>query len=315
MRLRRSVATTPVPAGTPRPAASVDAAAWFLALLDAIGSGPFGATVRQCPAHHDGAPSLSVGTGQGGRLLLRCHAGCTWKDILAALGLPAKYLNAPPPVDPAAYAAAFCPKLAFPPVAHHGHPASRGFRFEAEHAYGDRWWLLRYRHPVTRAKEVSWEALNDKGERVPGLLGTPTRALPIYMQRQVQMAVAVAEPVLLVESESSVDALVRVGWYATTWAGGAASVQAQALRKVLLDYPHTVVIPDHDEPGLKALDALRNAGVAPHVLMPADGEDARDLLARVGPAEFRRLIDAALRSDPHVTGGIPCPTQPTKPSP
>jgi hypothetical protein len=261
-----------------------------------MGSGPIGGGVRQCPAHDDGAPSLSVGAGDDGKLLLQCHAGCTWKDILAALGLPDRYLNAPPPVDPAAYARAFCPKLTFPPVAHSGHPSGRGYRFEAEHPYGERWWLLRYRHPVTSAKEVSWEALNDKGERVPGLLGTPTRDLPLYLERQIRMAIGADETVLLVESESSVDALVRAGWYATTWAGGAASVQTLALRKVLLDYPHTIAIPDNDEPGLKALAALRNAAVAPHVLMPAEREDARDLIVRVGAAEFRHLVSAALHA-------------------
>jgi hypothetical protein len=291
--------TNPKPRTRPSlPATAPAASAWFLALIDVIGAGATGATIRQCPAHTDATPSLSIGAGENGKLLVHCHAGCTWQDVFTALGLPAKYLNAPPPADPAEYAAAFCRAIKFPPVTRSGHPSSCGYRLEAEHAYGDRWWLLRYRHPVTKAKEVSWEALNDKGERVPGLLGTPTRDLPLYMERQVRMAIAADEPVLLVESESSADALMRAGWYATTWAGGAASVQVLAIRKVLLDYPHVVVVPDNDEPGVKALSALRNAGVAPHVLMPAEREDARDLLTRVGRDEFRRLVDAALSSRP-----------------
>ena len=40
-----------------------------------------------CPAHEDSAPSLSIGTGKEGRLLLHCHAGCTTEDILGAMGL------------------------------------------------------------------------------------------------------------------------------------------------------------------------------------------------------------------------------------
>lgn len=40
-----------------------------------------------CPAHEDRAPSLSIGEGDDGRILLHCWAGCTTADILAALGL------------------------------------------------------------------------------------------------------------------------------------------------------------------------------------------------------------------------------------
>src|SRR5664279_2737488 len=37
-----------------------------------------------CPAHDDRIPSLSVTCADDGRILLRCHAGCTIDDILAA---------------------------------------------------------------------------------------------------------------------------------------------------------------------------------------------------------------------------------------
>ena len=38
-----------------------------------------------CPAHNDKNPSLSIGTGRNGKLLLTCHAGCDFRDILNAL--------------------------------------------------------------------------------------------------------------------------------------------------------------------------------------------------------------------------------------
>ena len=37
-----------------------------------------GWTVR-CPAHDDGTPSLTISTGNDGRTLLKCHAGCLLK--------------------------------------------------------------------------------------------------------------------------------------------------------------------------------------------------------------------------------------------
>ena len=43
--------------------------------------------VACCPAHEDGEPSLSIGIGQGGRVLLTCFAGCTFAEIVAGLGM------------------------------------------------------------------------------------------------------------------------------------------------------------------------------------------------------------------------------------
>src|SRR5262245_56027372 len=40
----------------------------------------------KCPAHDDGHSSLSVHH-RAGKWLLKCHAGCTWEAIIAALGM------------------------------------------------------------------------------------------------------------------------------------------------------------------------------------------------------------------------------------
>jgi hypothetical protein len=40
-----------------------------------------------CPAHEDRQPSLSIATGDDGRILLHCHAGCTLQQICKALGV------------------------------------------------------------------------------------------------------------------------------------------------------------------------------------------------------------------------------------
>ena len=39
----------------------------------------------RCPAHDDQRPSLSMKDGDDGRLLLYCHGGCEFSDILAAI--------------------------------------------------------------------------------------------------------------------------------------------------------------------------------------------------------------------------------------
>lgn len=38
-----------------------------------------------CPAHADHKPSLSVGIGKNGKLLIYCHTGCTFEEIVNAL--------------------------------------------------------------------------------------------------------------------------------------------------------------------------------------------------------------------------------------
>ena len=50
-----------------------------------------------CPAHDDRRPSLSIGVGHHGFLLLHCFAGCTRSEVRASAGLPDNYITAPPP--------------------------------------------------------------------------------------------------------------------------------------------------------------------------------------------------------------------------
>lgn len=63
----------------------------FLYRLDGV-KGGHGQWTARCPAHDDRRASLSVSVGEGGRVLLNCHAGCSTDDICAALGLTVKDL-------------------------------------------------------------------------------------------------------------------------------------------------------------------------------------------------------------------------------
>ena len=46
-----------------------------------------GSIMARCPAHEDRDPSLSVKTGDDGRVLLKCFAGCAVESIVSAIGL------------------------------------------------------------------------------------------------------------------------------------------------------------------------------------------------------------------------------------
>jgi len=38
-----------------------------------------------CPAHEDRKPSLSIGSGKDGKVLVSCHAGCDQRDVIGIL--------------------------------------------------------------------------------------------------------------------------------------------------------------------------------------------------------------------------------------
>jgi putative DNA primase/helicase len=52
----------------------------------ALGGRRAGATwMARCPAHDDRSPSLSISSGKDGKVLVRCHAGCDQRDLIAVL--------------------------------------------------------------------------------------------------------------------------------------------------------------------------------------------------------------------------------------
>ncbi len=263
---------------------------WFQALLDVVGSEPQGAELRQCPAHRDSTPSLSVRGGDG-RLLVHCFAGCDLDAILAALRLSHRHLLGVSPYRPAEHAAIFRLRLPIPPLSRGGTGAGHGMRLVAVHDYGDMFRLLRWRHPASGAKELGWERRDPAGAWLPGLGGMPLASLPLYREDEVRMAVAAVEPVVVVESESSVDALVHAGIYATTWAGGAANPNLVRLSHVLAG-AQVIVIPDGDDPGRacaeRIVDALTGVvGAWKCCGDEGEGHEAADLLAARGAAALR----------------------------
>src|SRR6478735_9285460 len=113
-----------------RDAASASSAyAWVLRLLDEVGSGPpHHPSLRQCPAHEDETPSLSVAPGEGGRALLHCHAGCGLDDVLEAVEIGPRHLFTPSALNPSQHARICRLQLDFPPVRREGRAGKRGGR-------------------------------------------------------------------------------------------------------------------------------------------------------------------------------------------
>lgn len=281
--------TAVVTVGHGGPTVLVHPGEWLARLLTVTGSGTLDhGRTYQCPAHPDEAPSLSlVGARGEPRRFPRCFAGCTVASIAHALRIPTAYLLRPPDVDPVRYAATRNIVIAYPAVQAPGGPGSAGLRLDAIHLYGDAFRLLRYRHPVTGKKAIEWER-HDGRSWIPGLGGTPTKALPLYRETEARMAVGAGELLVVVESESSADAICSAGIYATTWAGGASTPNLPLLAR-LRDHRALVLCPDNDPPGLTCAQQVQ--GVLPNarLLLPPPGQDARDLLTTAGPRVFTEL--------------------------
>lgn len=64
----------------------------FLAKLQGVTDDGKGGWMACCPAHDDHNPSMHVNVGADGRILVKCYAGCSTDEIVAALGLKVKDL-------------------------------------------------------------------------------------------------------------------------------------------------------------------------------------------------------------------------------
>jgi putative DNA primase/helicase len=55
-------------------------------IAKALGGRRIGSTwMARCPAHEDRTPSVSIRDAEGGKVLVRCHAGCDQEHVIAAL--------------------------------------------------------------------------------------------------------------------------------------------------------------------------------------------------------------------------------------
>jgi putative DNA primase/helicase len=200
----------------------------------------------RCPVHDDRHASLSVSTGDDGRVLLHCHAGCDTAAIVAALGLELRDL--------------FPPK-AGPTPARNGKPTGGGRTFATaedavaalERRHGKRSALWTYHdaqgEPVglvvrwdkTGGKDIRPVARHSDGWRI----GAMPEPRPLYGLPDL----AAARRVIVCEGEKAADAARSLGFVATTSAGG-----SQAATKPdwgPLRNKEVVILPDHDAAGEK----------------------------------------------------------------
>jgi hypothetical protein len=229
-----------------------------------------------CPVHNDARPSLSVGE-RGGRLLVRCHAGCGQAAVLEALRERGLWPERTP------HAGAQPRRSA----------GARETRFEVRNCDGQIV-AVHVRKDRADGKVLHWE--RPDGSR--GLGGLAVAALPLFGVHLLRDRPG--GPVIVCEGEKAAQALLDAGRLAVGTVTGAAGTPGDdALRP--LAGRDVLVWPDADEPGQahmsKIASALVRLGVTPRIVTWAEAPpagDAADFLAQHGAGEvLDRLLAAA----------------------
>ncbi|MBI1741547.1 hypothetical protein HYR54_00585 [Candidatus Acetothermia bacterium] len=189
-----------------------------------------------CPNHDDKRQSLSISHGDGGRVLIHCHAGCDYKVVLNAVGLKPRDLfrNA----DPAGNGSPRNPQPKSLPSAIYKIKNTQG-QLIAIHE--------RFDFP-NGGKSFVWRCPSNE----KGLDGFPTAKLPLY---GVERLNEFNEPILLVEGEKAVEVLWKNGFPALSTVCGASVIPELEVLKPLAG--RTVVLwPDNDDAGHKHMTGI-----------------------------------------------------------
>lgn len=188
-----------------------------------------------CPAHEDRVASLTVNEAPDGKILLKCHAGCETAAVISALGLEWHDLWPEDSLRPAPAVRKADPNVGVP---------------TAIYVYTDEendplFRVVRYDMGEGKKRFVQQKATGD--DTWAHNLGDARKVL--FRLSAVREAAANSRRVLYVEGEKDVLTLERLGFVATTHAGGAGAWKTDYA--ATLEGAEVVILPDNDAPGRK----------------------------------------------------------------
>ncbi len=231
-----------------------------------------------CPAHEDSKPSLSVTEGRDGRVLLYCHAGCSFDAVMAALALPVT------------------DAFAESPNGSGGRPPRS---IVETYDYVDETGKLLFQVVRFAPKDFRQRRPDGAGDWI-WTLGDVRRVL--YRLPELVAAVAAGRTIYDCEGEKDVHAIEK--------AGGVATCNPMGAGKWRIEYAeffrgaHVVIVADRDNEGRRhaATVAVSLQGIAASVAVveAITGKDAAEHLA------------AGHALDDFVPQGEPAPAAPTK---
>jgi 5S rRNA maturation endonuclease (ribonuclease M5) len=263
------------------------ALARVVAALERAGSRPGDAarTSWRCPAHEDRVASLSVRTGEAGRVLVHCHAGCDPEAVVAALGLTMRELF----TDDRDQERGDDWTPRGPAVATYRYTDEAGRLLFAVCRTADKQFPC-WRPDPAATTGKRW-SLKDKAT------GKPAVRLVPYRLPRVLEAAAAGGTVYVVEGEKDVEAIERAGAVATCNPGGAGAGKWRPEYAAALTGAHVVIVADRDEPGTRharqVARSLTARAASVRLVAAAEGKDAADHLAA-----GRRLDELADLDDP-----------------
>ena len=190
---------------------------------NAKNSGDGNSYLGLCPAHEDRNPSLSLTLGDN-KILLNCHAGCSFDGIVSAVGMNQSQFFVHSDNSKTPKKKEVC-----------------SYRYEnkdGKHAFD----IVRFEPKTFRPQRPDGNWSLEGVERVP------------YRLPELMQGVKDSKPIFLLEGEKDVDSAMDMGLLATTFVGGAGK-----WRDEYLEYFHgadVVLIPDNDEPGLYGMTEI-----------------------------------------------------------
>lgn len=255
----------------------------------------------RCPAHEDKEASLSISLGRNGRILLKCHAGCTWDDIIRVSPIDARELA---PEDGPGRGRGT------------GNPWTDSKIVEV-YDYRDPSGQLLFQTVRFDPKDFRQRRPDpsNKGKWIRNLDGVE---LVLYRLPELLRALAAGSGVFIAEGEKDVNNLHRLGVAATTSPMGAGKWRdgySEVLRGV-----HVAIIADKDKAGrahaAQVAASLRGKAASVRVLeLPGAGKDASDWIAAGGTQdELRTLANQAPEWLP-AASAPEAPAEAAKPAP
>ncbi|MBF0383892.1 MAG: hypothetical protein HQL69_22985 [Magnetococcales bacterium] len=231
--------------------------------------------VGRCPCHDDDNPSLSIGIGEDGKVLIKCHAGCETKKILAHLGLRMADLYGNQKVE----------------IVYDYHSVDGELLFQ-----------------IVRTKPKGFFVRRpDPGEEGAWINNIKGIQKELFRLDKILGAIKRKKPIFIVEGEKDVLTLVGLKLYATTNPFGAGpSKWSQHYTESLRGARWVMILPDNDDPGrehaITIATALHDAGIKVKIIELPDlpeGGDVTDWVADGGTRrELTGFCEAAPRWKP-----------------
>ncbi len=255
----------------------------------------------RCPAHKDRNPSLSISIGEGDRVLLCCHAGCSVDEICSAAGIVVADLFPAPPSQSQPKARAEKKTAIKRTYATRDEAvravartvngkATAGWRYDRADGT-ELFWVVRYETGSGKA----YRPVSRTGDR--WAVGAPVGLLPLYRLARI----ADVSRVYVAEGEKAADALVALGLVGVTSALGARSAKRTDWSP--LAGREVVIVPDNDAAGQKyasevadILDRLAGSPVVKVVHLP-NLPKAGDAVEFIEARHADGYDDAAIREE------------------